>query len=233
MVTPAARIRLSGSRTRAFPPIQDPKWLPLQTLAYYTYCLPLPPLLAPSTRFLALFFYLQFQHAIDKLYCVHCPRSGHVCPRKHTVPITSLLLRFSSLQDRSCAVHLPCSVSALVATPERLLGRPSPVHPAYICLQFTLIFHASEEFCPFTIGFLFIFIFAARKAHWSVQWIGYKVLLASITVYYPVLSWLSWKAFRGARCPVLQLKSLVAPPLTFRHHKEDGHEDLAEIALPG
>lgn len=125
------------------------------------YCLPVSSLLVPSTQFLALFYYLQLPYAIDKLYRVHCPRSGHVHPRKHIVPITSLLLRFSS-QDRSCSVHLPCSVSAQVTTPERLV-RSSISHPPYlpIYVSSSRRIHMPAELCPPTIAFSLIFILVA------------------------------------------------------------------------
>lgn len=119
---------------------------------------PYDPYWRPSTQFLALFFfYLRFQCAIDKLYCVLCPSSGHVYPRKHTVPITSLLLRFSSLQARSTLVQLPCSVPASVAFPQ---GRLPSTLPIYVSSH--LGFRVPEESRLFTSGFLFIFIFSAR-----------------------------------------------------------------------
>lgn len=151
------------------------------------YCLPVSSLLVPSTQFLALFYYLQFPYAIDKLYRVHCPRSGHVHPRKHIVPITSLLLRFSSLQDRSCSVHLPCNVSAQVATPERLLGRPFPVHPAYICLQSPLCLYATRVLSP-TLGFFLIFIFVASGPIGLYNGFVIKVACFPSSVYYPNFS---------------------------------------------
>lgn len=85
----------------------------------------------------SLFYYLQFPSAIEQLYRVLCRRSGHVYPRKHTVPITSLLLRFSSLQDRSCSVHLPCWSVRSIRNPrkEASVVRPFPTHLAFLYIS--------------------------------------------------------------------------------------------------
>lgn len=151
------------------------------------YCLPISSLLVSSTQFLALFYYLQFPYAIDKLYRVHCPGSGHLYPRKHIVPITSLLLRFSSLQDRSSSVHLPCSVSAQVATPDRLVCsfvHLPPTLPIYLSSPHCALM--LEELCPPTIGFFWISIFVASGPIGLCNGFVIKVACFPSSVYYPI-----------------------------------------------
>lgn len=131
------------------------------TVPYVRPAYPYPPYWRPPPSFLALFFfYLQFQHAIDKLYCVHCPRSGHVCLRKHTVPIKIFLVVSPHCRTGATQSIFPAACP-LKSQPQKdfsVVHLPSTL-PIYASSH--LGFHVPEEFCPFTTGFLFIFIFVA------------------------------------------------------------------------
>lgn len=174
------------------------------------YCLPVSSLLVPSTQFLALFYYLQFPYAIDKLYRVHCPRSGHVHPRKHIVPITSLLLRFSS-QDRSCSVHLPCSCVRSSHNPRKtcsVVHLPSTL-PIYASSSRRI--HMPAEVCPPTIAFSFDFHTCCFGALWSIQWICYKGCLLPLVCTLSCFPPVAVENRCGIRCPVPSSRSLHNP----------------------